>query len=317
MSVLGIAGIQRKRRKKSCSGSWSGSGPVLIRRVRDIRSLLFEITRRGESVGFVPTMGALHAGHISLCKLSVEENNYTVASIFVNPRQFAAGEDLDSYPSTFDSDVMLLAEAGVDAVFCPDRKEVYGEGEGCTVEAVNFNDGLREGISRPHFFGGVATVVAKLFNIVAPTRAYFGQKDAAQCVLVKRLVADLNFNIEIKIGDIVREDNGLAMSSRNQYLSDADRVLCGIIYEGLRSGVDVYRSFQGGGDAVHSKEIIKAVEAVYRREGSVISEILYISVDNGDTMKAMEKVERNQPFIISSAVKVGAVRLIDNVTVNF
>ncbi|MCR4394819.1 MAG: pantoate--beta-alanine ligase, partial [Dehalococcoidales bacterium] len=174
------------------------------------------------TVGFVPTMGYLHEGHLSLVRRSRSENDYTVVSIFVNPTQFGPNEDFDRYPRDYPRDFALLEKENVDCVFLPPVKEMYPEGYSTWVDVYKVTERL-EGAIRPGHFRGVATVVTKLFNIVQPDRAYFGQKDAQQCVVIKKMVADLNMNLEIVICPTVREPDGLAMSSRNVYLSPEER----------------------------------------------------------------------------------------------
>ena len=199
--------------------------------------------------GFVPTMGYLHAGHLSLVQLSLAGNDKTAVSIYVNPTQFAPTEDLSSYPRNLAGDLALLEEAGVDLVFTPSDALMYPPGFQTTVSLSQVTQPL-EGSSRPTHFAGVATVVAKLFNIVQPTRAYFGQKDAQQTIVLRQMVRDLNFNLEMIIGPTGREADGLAMSSRNAYLSEADRAAAPVLYQALSAAQTAVANGERSGNAL-------------------------------------------------------------------
>ncbi|RYY75775.1 pantoate--beta-alanine ligase [archaeon] len=194
---------------------------------------------KGATVGFVPTMGALHAGHISLVKRSKQECNVTLSSIFVNPTQFSPGEDLDKYPRQLEADLKLLEQAQVDAVFVPTTADMYRPHTLCHVEPSQFS-AIREGLARPEFFRGVATVVCKLFNITQPTHAYFGQKDISQCILLLHMVRDLNMRVNVIICETMREHDGLAMSSRNAYLTSHERSHASVLYKALSAGQAQY-----------------------------------------------------------------------------
>ncbi|MCL1881027.1 MAG: pantoate--beta-alanine ligase [Oscillospiraceae bacterium] len=260
------------------------------------------------TIGFVPTMGALHEGHLSLIKRSVKENDKTVVSIFVNPTQFAPNEDLSNYPRTFESDCELCQKAGVDLIFCPSSKEMYKENFSTFV---NMSDTELTsdlcGKSRPTHFRGVCTVVNKLFNIVKPDYAYFGQKDAQQLAVIKRMVRDLDLDVKIVSCPIVRERDGLAKSSRNVYLNTDERnaalVLSRVLFEGERL-------FLSGEKDV--KIIINAIKRLC--ESEPLAKIDYIEIVNPDTMQRLTEIRTNA--LIAIAVYVGNTRLIDNIVLN-
>jgi pantoate--beta-alanine ligase len=255
------------------------------------------------SVGFVPTMGYLHEGHLTLIRRSREANDFTVSSIFVNPTQFGPNEDFDRYPRDYPRDFALLEKEKCDFIFLPTPKEMYPEGFNTWVEVNKVTDRL-EGAVRPGHFRGVATVVAKLFNIVEPARAYFGQKDAQQCVVVKKMIADLNLNLEMIIVPTVREPDGLAMSSRNVYLSPEERSQAPVLYKALSTAR--VRWSEGERDA----NILRAamIELIKQKP---LGKIEYISIANALTLGELEKAE--PPSVISLAVKFGKTRLIDNI----
>ena len=246
-------------------------------------------------------MGALHPGHISLINRAKQENDLAASSIFVNPTQFSAGEDLDKYPRTFDKDVAMLTAAGTDLVFAPVAAEVYPAGEPlCHVEPAAFGL-IHEGQARPEFFRGVATVVTKLFNIVQPTRAYFGQKDISQCILIARMVRDLNMPVDVRVCDTLREEDGLAMSSRNAYLTAEERPKASVLYRALSEGKRVAQG--SGAGAVPKEEVIRAVTAALLTEPAV-SRIEYISVACPRTMRELDAVGA-AGAVLSSAVRLG------------
>eukprot|EP00548_Thalassiothrix_antarctica_P018181 CAMPEP_0194187498 /NCGR_PEP_ID=MMETSP0154-20130528/51141_1 /TAXON_ID=1049557 /ORGANISM="Thalassiothrix antarctica, Strain L6-D1" /LENGTH=239 /DNA_ID=CAMNT_0038907249 /DNA_START=70 /DNA_END=786 /DNA_ORIENTATION=+ len=231
-------------------------------------------------------MGALHKGHLSLVEEAKDKNDVVVASIFVNPAQFAPNEDLDKYPRQITRDIELLTEHGVDHLFAPPSHNIMYEPKHITFVDPQGFDEIPEGRARPGFFRGVATIVTKLFNIVQPTRAYFGQKDAAQSCLIQRIVDDLNMNIEVCVLDTVREIDGLAMSSRNAYLSMEERKVAPIIYESLCATRDVFMSRQGD---FPSAELKNTVITKLKTE-KLVSEIQYVSVDSRATMKPIDVV---------------------------
>ncbi|MDR2006001.1 MAG: pantoate--beta-alanine ligase, partial [Acidaminococcales bacterium] len=208
---------------------------LLLKTVREACAACREAKGRGGGVGLVPTMGALHAGHASLIKAAARENDFVVVSVFVNPTQFAPTEDLDAYPRSLEKDCALAEEMGAQAVFAPAAAQMYPGGEGVWVEVAGRLTEILCGRSRPAHFRGVTTVVAKLFNIIAPDRAYFGQKDGQQAQVIRRMAAELFIPVEIKIMPIVREADGLALSSRNAYLSERERAAALVLSRSLRA----------------------------------------------------------------------------------
>ncbi|CAI5719981.1 unnamed protein product [Hyaloperonospora brassicae] len=264
------------------------------------------------TLGFVPTMGGLHDGHMALIQQARSSCDFVAASIFVNPTQFGPNEDYSKYPRTFDQDMVRLQQANVDFVFRPSVHEMYRPHHRCYVEPEGFDD-LVEGQCRKGHFRGVATVVTKLFNIVQPTHAFFGQKDAAQVVLVKRIVSDLNIPVEIGIVPIAREPNGLALSTRNQYLSSAEQKAAGVLHHGLVHARDLFEAAKTAGQTAVGAELLRAVVCrAYERE-PLVTAIDYVSVGSKETMQEVAEVGTLDGAIISVAVKVGNCRLIDNI----
>lgn len=206
--------------------------PVRVKTLAELREILAEHRRAGRRIGFVPTMGALHDGHVSLVKTARERSDVTVVSIFVNPTQFAPGEDLDTYPRTEEADIALLAAVGTDIVYLPSVEEMYPQGSKTNIRVEDMSD-LLDGQFRPHFFYGVATVVARLFIHVQPDLAVFGEKDYQQLQIIRRMVRDLGFPIDIIGGETVRDADGLAQSSRNAYLSASDRQMANVMSAAL------------------------------------------------------------------------------------
>lgn len=282
----------------------------IIKSINDMRTIHKSIYN--SKIGFVPTMGALHDGHITLMKRARKENDIVITSIFVNPTQFSINEDLDKYPRTFDKDISMLKEANVDYVFAPDINDIYPNKSLCHVEPSMFSN-ISEGIARPDFFRGVATIVCKLFNIVQPTIAYFGQKDISQCILVKSLVLDLNIPVKIQVCETVRHSDGLAMSSRNAYLTSNERLYANILYEALTMGKDML-SNTNDNDTISSIDIKKVIENKLKSE-KLVSNIEYISIASHIDMKELSHVSLSKGAVISSAIKLGSVRLIDNLLV--
>lgn len=259
--------------------------------------------RAGKRVGFVPTMGALHEGHLSLVRTAKAQTDVVVASIFVNPLQFGPKEDLTKYPRTFERDCALLEKEGVDLVFAPSAAEMYPPGAVTIVEVKGLTDRL-DGISRPGHFRGVTTVVAKLFHIVEPDKAFFGQKDAAQAAIIRQMVRDLNFPLEIVVCPIVREPDGLAMSSRNTYLNPDER----------RQGLILSRSLQAARKAFDagersSEKLIAIGTQIFAAEPA--ARLDYFSVVDPDTLEPLVRIDR--PALLAVAAWVGSTRLIDNV----
>lgn len=258
-----------------------------------------------EPVGLVPTMGYLHDGHISLARKAREECASVVASIFVNPTQFAPTEDLDSYPRDLEHDLELLESVGVDLVWAPTPEMMYPPGYQTWIEVDDLTRVL-EGASRPTHFRGVTTVVAKLFNGVWPQRAYFGQKDAQQAIVIRRMVLDLNFPIEIIVCPIVREPDGLAMSSRNTYLNPAERQAATVLFRSLTAAKAAFAA--GEKDADELRAIVTR-----KVNAEPLADLEYISCADPDSLQEIQgTIEK---ALLSMAVRVGKTRLIDNMQV--
>lgn len=263
---------------------------------------------KNRTIGFVPTMGALHAGHLSLIEKARSENDIVAASIFVNPMQFGKGEDFDKYPRDIEGDREKLRRNGVDILFMPEDKSVYPQGFATSINV----DGISErlcGAFRPGHFTGVSTVVCKLFNIVRPARAYFGQKDYQQTVIIRRMADDLNMDIEVVVCPTKREDDGLAMSSRNAYLEQEERKAATALYRALTAAS---HSIKNG--ASDTSDIRGRMENVLRSE-PLISEIQYASVYHTETL--LELAELREINLLAIAAKIGNTRLIDNMLVGF
>ena len=265
----------------------------------------FREWRKGitESVGFVPTMGALHKGHLSLVQKSNETCNHTVVSIYVNPKQFAPGEDLIHYPRTLDEDLKKLDSFTVDAVFLPNNEVMYPDGFSTKVNEEILSNFL-EGNSRPSFFQGVTTVVAKLFNIIQPSHAFFGEKDAQQLAIINRMVTDLNFPIEIISCPLIREENGLAMSSRNVYLSNDEKEVAAHINLALEDGKSQLYSGQ------RDPQIIRNIISNHISEQQLLK-IDYVSVADANSLTEITE-SISGDILVSVAVYLGDTRLIDN-----
>ncbi len=256
-----------------------------------------------EPVGLVPTMGYLHEGHLALVRQARVENPSVVVSIFVNPAQFGPREDLKSYPRDPERDLALLEKEGVDIVFMPSVAEMYPAQFSSWVEVGKITERL-EGASRPGHFRGVTTVVAKLFNIIQPNKAYFGQKDAQQAIVIKKMVADLNMNLEIVTLPTVREPDGLAMSSRNAYLNPQERQAALVLYQALSLAEQLWS--QGEKDA---ERIRQEMTALIQKQP--LAEIDYVSIADAKTLDELDRV--SPPVLVSLAVRIGKTRLIDNI----
>lgn len=315
----------------------------IIRTVAEMRAFRTQAILNRKTIGLVPTMGALHQGHLNLVHRSVSENDFTVVSIFVNPSQFAPHEDLSSYPRTLDTDLQALSSVSPAAnntnsanssaatntnpitVFLPSVTEMYPSGislevskqVGAFVEVKGLSEQL-EGSIRPHFFRGVATIVTKLINAVQPDRSYFGQKDIQQVTVVKRMVKDLLIPTEIVMVPTAREDSSLAMSSRNAYLSASSRHNSSILYRALASGEQLYKN-----GSTSRSDILAAIHAVLEPHGpngdsDFKVEIEYISIADKSSLKEVEQVVPGEGAVISAAIRVpnkeGAqTRIIDNI----
>jgi len=255
------------------------------------------------SVGFVPTMGYLHEGHLALVKQARDENSIVVASIFVNPTQFGPTEDFKAYPRDTERDLAMLRKERTDFVFMPTAEEMYPEGFNSWVKVEKVTDQL-EGSCRPGHFKGVATVVVKLFNIVEPTRAYFGQKDAQQALVIKKMVADLNMNLEVRVIPTVRESDGLAMSSRNVYLKPQERQAATVLFKALTLAQNLRTKGERNAETIRKK-----MTSLISKEP--LAKIEYVSIADAETLE--ELTEINKPALASLAVRIGKTRLIDNI----
>lgn len=260
---------------------------------------------RPRSIGLVPTMGALHAGHLSLIRAARSQCGAVVATIFVNPKQFAPNEDFATYPRTFDADCDLLRAENVDLLFAPSADEMYPPGGATVVEVEGISDRL-DGQSRPGHFRGVATVVAKLFNIVAPDKAFFGQKDAAQVAILRRMVRDLNFNLELVVCPTVREPDGLAMSSRNRYLSPDDRHRALILSRALRHIEQRVAEGVLDSAALIDTGLEILAEQPYAR-------LDYLRIIDPETLEDVRDVSKGA--LVAVAAWIGPARLIDNILI--
>ena len=278
----------------------------IVTTIADTRAAVAALRADRKTVGLVPTMGALHAGHISLVRAARAACDAVVATIFVNPTQFGPNEDFSKYPRTFDADCAMLQAENVDLLFAPEADEMYSPGGSTFVAVEPIGDRL-DGASRPGHFRGVATIVAKLFNIVTPDQAFFGQKDAAQVAVLRRMVRDLNFNLELVVCPIVREPDGLAMSSRNRYLSEEDRQSALILRRTLRH---MEAAIEGG--EVDSGELIDQGLGVLAEEPDV--RLDYLRIVDPDTLEDLPDVEGGA--LVAIAAHVGPARLIDNVLIS-
>jgi pantoate--beta-alanine ligase len=279
----------------------------IIRTIKDMQALSRKLRAGDKTIGIVPTMGALHEGHLSLVRSSKNENDITVVTIFVNPVQFGPSEDFRKYPRDIEGDLSKLSSPEPDIVFLPDDKEMYPNGFTATVNIGSIGNILC-GASRPGHFNGVATVVVKLFNIVMPDNGYFGQKDFQQTVIIKKIVTDLDYNVNIIVCPTVREHDGLAMSSRNTYLDHEEKKAAPILYKALKLGEELILSNEEV-DVSYIKEQIKKY---------IISEPLanidYIEIISATHLDKVVKIDF--PVAICIAVKIGKTRLIDNIIVD-
>ena len=280
--------------------------PLIVKTVAEMSRWSKDQVKAGKTIGFVPTMGALHAGHRGLIERARRENDAVAVSIFVNPTQFGPHEDFQKYPRTFDADRKLCAEAGADCIFFPDVKEMYDKDARTWVEVGGLGDTLC-GLSRPSHFRGVTTVVTKLFNIVRPDRAYFGQKDAQQLRILEVLTRDLCFGIEIVRCETVREPDGLALSSRNQYLSPGERrqALC------LSRALEHYRKRVAAGERDAMKLVAEMAEMIEKEPSA---EIDYVALVDANTLDDLQTLSGE--VLAALAVKIGNTRLIDNVRIS-
>jgi len=273
--------------------------------IESVRSLVKAARSKGSKIGLVPTMGALHIGHVSLIEAAAKDCDFVVVSIFVNPTQFCPGEDLENYPRPLEKDLEICEKAGVDVVFNPSPEVMYGAESLTWVTVEKLTEGLC-GAFRPGHFRGVTTVCAKLFNIVPADVAYFGQKDAQQAIVIKRMVADLNIPLEIAVCPTVREPDGLAVSSRNKYLNAQQRKDAAVIYKSLQKCKEMIEE-----GATNAKEIIAEMRRIIQQVPS--AEIEYVSIVDADTLEKVDSIK--DKVLVAVAVKLGPAHLIDNVIV--
>ena len=279
---------------------------IIVEAISPIRQRVARARQEGKVIGLVPTLGGLHEGHFSLIRRSCSECDFTVVSIFVNPTQFGAGEDLAKYPRTMEADCQACRELGVDLVFAPMAEEMYPQEDLTWVSVEKLTEHLC-GASRRGHFRGVCTVVAKLLNIVGPDVAYFGEKDAQQLAVIRRMVDDLNMNVEIRACPTVREDDGVAMSTRNGYLNAEQRRQATCLHEALARAAELV----GGGETSASAIVAGMEEIIKARPEASID---YISIVDNVLLQPVDIVDR--PVLVAMAVKIGAARLIDNIVVD-
>jgi pantoate--beta-alanine ligase len=276
-----------------------------IETIRDIQSYVAGCRKRGFAIGFVPTMGAFHAGHLSLMRQARRENDAVIVSIFVNPLQFSAGEDYDRYPRRLEQDTKMAESEGADVIFSPSVAEMYPKGFDSYVDQSDLPSKLC-GSFRPGHFRGVMSIVSKLFNIVKPDAAYFGQKDYQQFLIIRRLVTDLNLEVRTKLLPTVREDDGVAMSSRNAYLGPKQRKDATCLIRALRRAEDLV----GGGESSAARVASEMKRLIHRVKGTRVE---YIAIVNSDTLEPVKEIKGKT--LIALAVRIGKARLIDNVIV--
>jgi pantoate--beta-alanine ligase len=276
--------------------------PPVANTISEVRSDAEQARRAGKRIGFVPTMGALHAGHTALIRAARAETDFTVVSIFVNPTQFGPNEDFRCYPRTFDADRELCGAIGTDLIFVPSREEMYPTGARTFVEVTGLQEVLC-GRSRPGHFRGVATVVAKLFSIVQPYVAYFGQKDAQQVAIIRRMVADLNLPVVVRVLPTVREPDGLAMSSRNRYLDPTQRMNATCLIRALRKAEALVASGERSAPVVERA----MTDLIGATPGALLD---YAEIRDPETLDAIATLDR--PALAALAVYLGTTRLIDN-----
>ncbi|MFW5867831.1 MAG: pantoate--beta-alanine ligase [Armatimonadota bacterium] len=276
----------------------------IVHTKQDVRDAVAAARAEGQVIGLVPTMGALHEGHLSLVRRAAGECDFVVVTVFVNPTQFGPGEDLDSYPRDLEGDAAKVEDLGADLVFAPSVNEMYAEDACTTVGVSTLTEGLC-GAHRPGHFDGVTTVVCKLFNIVQPDRAYFGRKDFQQLQVIRRMVRDLDIPVEVIGGATVREEDGLALSSRNRYLSDAERAVAPKLHRALPAGAEAAREGASGA------EVERVVAAELGEEP--LFDLQYVKAVDAHTLRPLG--DESGPMVIAAAAYLGDTRLIDNVAV--
>ncbi|MEJ7848927.1 MAG: pantoate--beta-alanine ligase [Pyrinomonadaceae bacterium] len=279
----------------------------IINRRQRMSSITRKLRRESKTVGFVPTMGALHEGHLTLVKEARQMCDIVIVSIFVNPSQFGPGEDFAKYPRDLTADAAVLSEYGVNYVYAPETQEIFPDGFSTYVYVEGLTETL-EGASRPGHFRGVATVVTILFNTVRPDFAFFGSKDAQQVGVIKRLTRDIGFETEIVVVPTVREESGLAMSSRNAYLTPELRQKASIIYQALREAKIAFKNGE-----LNGSKIAQIVQT--KIESEPAARIDYVAVVDNDALEPVEKID-DKEVLVAAAVRFGKVRLIDNIVLN-
>lgn len=272
----------------------------IARTVEEAKQITRAWKRNGETIGLVPTMGYLHEGHASLIERARKENDRVVVSVFLNPTQFAPNEDLESYPRDFDRDCALCEKIGADLVFHPEPEEMYHDPHAFV--NIDLLSSTMDGAARPIHFRGVCTVVSKLFNIMQPDNAYFGQKDAQQLAIVKKMAADLNFDVKVNGCPIVREADGLAKSSRNTYLSAEERAAAPILFKAIQKGQEIIEPGMRAADLEAAMKDVLASEPLANTE--------YVTAVDALTMQPVETIDRD--VFVAMAVRIGTTRLIDN-----
>ena len=272
----------------------------IARTVEEAKQITRAWKRNGETIGLVPTMGYLHEGHASLIERARKENDRVVVSVFLNPTQFAPNEDLESYPRDFDRDCALCEKIGADLVFHPEPEEMYHHPHAFV--NIDLLSSTMDGAARPIHFRGVCTVVSKLFNIMQPDNAYFGQKDAQQLAIVKKMAADLNFDVKVNGCPIVREADGLAKSSRNTYLSAEERAAAPILFKAIQKGQEIIEPGMRATDLEAAMKDVLASEPLANTE--------YVTAVDALTMQPVETIDRD--VLVAMAVRIGTTRLIDN-----
>ena len=277
----------------------------IVKKIKELQTLIEREKKKGEAIGLVPTMGYLHSGHISLIKKGKKDSDLVVVSIYVNPTQFGESEDYKRYPRDLERDSKLAKAAGTDILFVPSNKEIYPDGY-CTFIRVEELSEKLCGISRPIHFRGVVTIVAKLFNIIKPDKAYFGWKDAQQLIIIKKMVKDLNIDVEVVGLPTVRERDGLAVSSRNEYLSKEERKIAPVLYQAL---VKAKRMVDLGEN--NSAKVLKEAEDIIIKAKKV--KIDYLKAVSLTDLKDVKKIEKNT--LIAVAAWIGKTRLIDNMLI--
>ena len=278
----------------------------VVKTIEAVRELMKAVRMDGRKIGFVPTMGALHIGHVSLIEVAVKSCDFVVVSIFVNPTQFGPGEDYEKYPRPLEADLEICQKAKVDAVFVPTAEEMYPDKNITCVNVEKLTEKLC-GRSRPGHFRGVTTVCAKLFNIITPDIAFFGQKDAQQSIVIKQMVADLNMSLEIAICPTIRESDGLAVSSRNQYLNKQQRQDAAYLYKSLQKSLEMVHVGK-----TDTKEIISEMKKILNQKSSI--EVEYVNIVNYETLEDINRIVGK--VLVAVAVKLGPARLIDNILID-